>query len=255
MANQERQPRMFGIVLIGGIGGLLPTLVKLGTVYTQAPNTPPPAPGLYIGLAIFFGLGALFAGISKEGNLMKVIAIGIAAPGVVTNFLAGSTQALNSATPQITAQVSDEADANAMVAGLLGASPAHAQVVPSKAMSRTLPMRQLNVTPRLTGNQSQYAVKPVTLQFLAYDGSVLTTTNVDPRLTTTVAVPQGAQVVRAITDGKSTDTALPKSAYSMVDLTLSVRISQGSDLVWALGGSRQSKVDSVAASIGSVRTQ
>ena len=231
MPNQESQPRMFGIVLIGGIGGLLPTL------------------------AIFFGLGALFAGISREGNLMKVIAIGIAAPGLVTNLLAGSAQASGGAPSQIAAQVSHETDINAMVAGLFGASPAQAQVVSNQVVDRVLPVRQLNVTPRLAGNQGQYVVKPVMLQFLASDGRVLTTTNVDPRFKATVAVPVGAQVVRTSTDGKYTDTPLPKAAYSMVDLNLSVRISKGSDLVWALGGSRQSKVDSVAASIGSVRAQ
>jgi hypothetical protein len=50
-----------GVCTMAGVGGIVPTLAKLGNTYVTDPRTPLPEFGLYVGLAIFFFLGVVLA--------------------------------------------------------------------------------------------------------------------------------------------------------------------------------------------------
>lgn len=241
--------QILGIFLAGGVGGLMPTLVKMAPVYSQIDSPPLPAAGFYLGLGIFFVIGAIVAVASKERDFGKAILLGIAAPGIVTNFLAGKAEGTQNATPVAAREV----DANQIFSAMLGAGPAHAQTTSSAHSTTLTAAPQLKVVPHVSG--SRVSLRPLKLEFISADGAVLATRNVDARYETVVDVPFGASLVRTSSDGKSTDAQLPARPYSDADLTLGVSVAKGNDLMWAFGAPRKAKVESLFAKLGNVRNR
>jgi hypothetical protein len=83
-----------GPVLLGGFGGALPAALKIGTSIVTDPDQPLPNPHIILGMAIFFVIG-IFANIAfnKERDFRSAVIIGIAAPGLITNIIAGAKDA------------------------------------------------------------------------------------------------------------------------------------------------------------------
>jgi hypothetical protein len=76
--------------LLAGLGGLLPTLSKIGASFAAQPDQPLPHWHILIPLAIFFILGfVLNFPFNREMDITKAVIIGIAAPGLITNIIAG----------------------------------------------------------------------------------------------------------------------------------------------------------------------
>ena len=95
-APAEKQPlKPITIFLFGAFGGCCPTIAKLASFYTTNPAGGLPQLGTYIGLALFGILGAIIAVGFGAKELKAAIVAGIAAPGLVTNIVAGSTAAAN----------------------------------------------------------------------------------------------------------------------------------------------------------------
>lgn len=241
--------QMLGIFIAGGIGGLMPTLVKMAPVYIQDDGTPLPAAGFYLGLSIFFVIGAIVALASKETDFGKAILLGIAAPGIVTNFLAGKAEGAQIAQPV----AAHDIDANQIFSALMGTGPALAQSTTTIAPTPSANSPQLKVVPHVTG--SKVKLKPLKLQFFSADGAVLLTRDVDARHETTLEVPIGASLVRTTSDGKSTDARLPANQYSDADLNLDLQVAKGNDLMWAFGAPRKAKVESLFSKLGNVRDE
>jgi hypothetical protein len=79
-------------ILIGGaLGGVLPTLAKLASTYVTVPETPLPAIGMLLGLIIFAVIGAAIAFGTGQAEVRQALIAGIAAPGIITNLVAGAT--------------------------------------------------------------------------------------------------------------------------------------------------------------------
>jgi hypothetical protein len=240
-----------GVLACGGLGGLLPTLTKLAPIYIEVQAPPLPAPGFYLGLAIFFLVGAIVAGAYRERDCAKALLLGVAAPGLITNYLAG--QSTIPALPATTTSAPAK-DANQVIGALLGAAPAYAQRSSSTAAQASAPDASvITVVPRLVNGRTPYSIKPVQLQFVDKDGSVLQTTFLSPRVATTLSVPQGSKAIRALADDRQTSANLPAGDFSMADLDLAMYVSKGNDLVWALGGTRAARVDALTASVTNVR--
>ena len=96
-------------------------------------------------------------------------------------------------------------------------------------------------------------MKPLKVQFISADGSVLSTRDIDARLESTLDVPFGASLVRTMSDGKSTDSRLPTRTYSDAELNLSVKVAKGNDLMWAFGTPRKASVESLLSRLGNVQ--
>ncbi len=257
----ERAPKgareALGVMFAAGVGGVLPTVAKTASTYVTDQGADLPKIGLYLAIGLFFVLGAAVAFMLRERDARKAMVLGIAAPGIVTNILAGATQADLARNGAPLAQVPTVAT-NADWGRLLGVSSAHAadltpihlaQLAAATARSRS----QLTVVPAINGASVKYARTPVTLEFLSERGVVVATRTVDPRVTTNVSVPVGADTVRATSDGQSEETKLPRGAYTNADLHLKIDLDPGNDFLWALGGSRRARVANIGVSIGNVR--
>lgn len=88
-------------IVLGCLGGILPTLCKLATIYATKPETPMPQPGLYFGLGLFFMIGAVLAlafaddiaDITDIKDIRQAVFVGIAAPAIIANIIAGASEA------------------------------------------------------------------------------------------------------------------------------------------------------------------
>lgn len=76
-------------ILVGGVGGMMPTLCRLGATYVTNPSEPLPKIGLLFGLSIFFIISSFLVLCFSESDLKKAICLGIAAPGIITNICNG----------------------------------------------------------------------------------------------------------------------------------------------------------------------
>ena len=85
--------------LLAGVGGLLPTLSKLAASFAAQPDQPLPGWHFLIALGIFFILGGVLnVPFNRENDLAKALTLGIAAPALITNILAGAANAPNQPT-------------------------------------------------------------------------------------------------------------------------------------------------------------
>jgi hypothetical protein len=79
---------------IAGLGGLFPTLSRLATSLAVQPEQPLPHWHIIIALALFFVISAVLnIAFNKENDVAKAIAIGISAPALISNILAGASNA------------------------------------------------------------------------------------------------------------------------------------------------------------------
>lgn len=81
--------------IVAGTGGMLPTLSRLAATYVDNPHTPGPAYGIYLGLGIFFIIGAILAFAFGEKSLRQALIIGISAPALINSIASGLKDADN----------------------------------------------------------------------------------------------------------------------------------------------------------------
>jgi len=79
---------------------MLPTLSKLAAALVAAPSAPIPARGFYLGLAIFFLIGATTAYALAERVVKEAFFAGIAAPAIIASIISGATGAQLQGPPQ-----------------------------------------------------------------------------------------------------------------------------------------------------------
>ncbi|TXH35608.1 MAG: hypothetical protein E6Q98_15040 [Rhodospirillaceae bacterium] len=76
--------------VMAGLGGLLPSACKIAVALTTDPSQPLPHPHIFIGLGVFFLISlVLNVGINRDHHLDRAVMIGICAPGIITNAVAG----------------------------------------------------------------------------------------------------------------------------------------------------------------------
>ncbi|WP_421905920.1 hypothetical protein [Mameliella sp.] len=221
--------RWYEAMFLGGLGGICPTLAKLGGVYSANHSAPPPEAGVFIALAIFAALGGIVALAFGRENLRAAIAAGIAAPAIVTNVLSGF-QEIDQTTPQ---------QSNQTAVITFFATPAFADTVPATV---TYGSDIVTITPELIGGLPKSGTLPY--QWMK-DGQPIASASGDlpVRGDQVLRIPVGATGLEI--DGR----AVPLSAITNGDNAISLRIQtaptiQG-DLIWALGGARTYKIDDV----------
>jgi hypothetical protein len=75
-------PAHLGIALAAGVGGVAPSLIHLAQGFIR-PMPDVPGPFYFVGVAIFFALGALVAFVFAETNARKAFFLGIGLPALV----------------------------------------------------------------------------------------------------------------------------------------------------------------------------
>jgi len=81
------------VALFAGIGGMLPTLSRVGATFLNNPASPLPQYGICLGLLIFFVIGAVLAVAFGERSLRQALVIGISAPAIITSISTGVSEA------------------------------------------------------------------------------------------------------------------------------------------------------------------
>ena len=225
------------ILAFGAFGGCCPTIAKLASFYTTNPAGGLPQLGTYIGLGLFALLGSFIAVGFGAKELKAAIVAGIAAPGLVTNIVAGSTAA-NAAKGQ----------QQAALHGLF-ISVAHAQDTGETFVVEPLPAyrggRLMTINATFDGplpTDGQIAFRFVDAAGIALAGGGVIAPGEDDMV---VAVPDGAV---SITIGPDT-TALPTGG-DRLDVTIMTAPSLGGDLLWALGATRAYSVSDVSVTYG-----
>lgn len=87
---------------------MLPTLSRLAATYVDNPYTPEPAYGIYLGLAIFFVIGAILAFAFGEKSLRQALIIGISAPALINSVASGLKDADNAPRPMTVSPAGEE---------------------------------------------------------------------------------------------------------------------------------------------------
>lgn len=238
-ATAEKKPlRPMMIFLFGAFGGCCPTIAKLASFYSTNPAGGLPQLGTYIGLVLFGVLGAIIAVGFGAKELKAAIVAGIAAPGLVTNIVAGSSAA----------DKATQGQQQAMMHSIF-ISSAYAQVAEETFTVEPLPgyrgLRVLTLNPTFDGPEPTDG--QVEYRFLDESGTALRGGGViiPDEQGLVVPVPDGAV---SIAIGPSV-TPLPENS-DILDFTIQTAPSLGGDLLWALGATRSYTVQSIDVTAG-----
>jgi hypothetical protein len=235
-------------LILAAMGGLLPTAARLATTYTTAPGTPLPESGLYIGLAIFAVIGAVLAYALSESNARQALVLGIAAPGVITNILAGAQDIrVAQSSPAsivgflLTSAHAQDATGVEASSSAPAANPSVALTLPALAA----PRRSLVLSQTLlNGDRWSAARLNADIDFLTKEKTQVGTSVLVPAgQPARLLVPAGATTAR-VTVGNRTQE-IPLNDSGMTGAHLSVTLSGKNDLLWALGANRKPIVSTV----------
>jgi hypothetical protein len=216
-----------GMFAYGMLGGMMPPLSKLGATFVANPETPLPALGFLLGLAIFAFLGGMVALMNTAPEHRQAIFAGIAAPAIIAGVLAGKSEADNAVRGN-TAFLSFIQSAYAQSGATTATGAVSRVVVIKPEVSGGMPSSvSIPITARVSKGSATETV-PV--------GSI---TSVDGP--TAIAVPPGTGEI--LVSGKA--VAVPSTGPTQIDLSVTTRPTFGGDLLWALGAARTYKVDGV----------
>lgn len=223
-------------IIFGALGGISPTIARLAATYSTNPEGPPPELGFWIGVACFAILGAIIAmGIGSK-EVKAAIFAGIAAPGIVTNVVAGHTAGQQPVEVIQQSLLEDRA-----VPFMFGISTAHAQLRPVvDGSAASLQRRPIAITPQITGGVPKGAVD-VFANMPSDGGDVAVRVG-------TIYLNLGTQNLEVPTKATSltlADQTVPISGQFAVDIAIQTAPGFGSDLIWALGGERQFNVQKI----------
>lgn len=225
---------MLQVLFGGGLGGILPTISKLAATYVGAPKTPWPEYGLLFGLALFAVIGAAIAYATVSSGFHQALVAGIAAPGIITNLVAG-------------------ADASKVATGPMAQDKAAFEFISSAHAQTSLPnvtlppnLKAITIAPRVQGGLPEKPNIPITAAVPGFGDAVnqvpVGTIN-SLSSNTTITVPSNAE---QITIG---DATVPVPPDNKIDLEVATKPTGGSDFFWALGGKRSYSVQSVVPKV------
>jgi hypothetical protein len=80
-------------LIMGGLGGTLPTLTRILSFYISNPSADLPVAGFYVGLLLFFIIGMTISFAMAEHNPKQALFVGMAAPTLITNASQGLDEA------------------------------------------------------------------------------------------------------------------------------------------------------------------
>jgi len=224
-------------ILVGGaIGGVLPTLAKLASTYVATPSTPPPQLGLLIGLALFGIIGAAIAVATKQTDIQQALIAGIAAPGIITNLLAGAAQSGPQSAPPTPA-------VHGSILDFVGTAFAQGSVTADTIAG----VRQITIDPKVAGGLPNTANIAVTGKVTGQDNkksSIKLGTINSLSEPTTITVPSSIDQIQI------GGTTVPLSGpHTTIQLDVATKPTSGSDFFWALGAPRTYQIDAVSPKV------
>ena len=242
-------------LILAGIGGMIPTISRLASTYVTDPTTPMPEPGLYFGLFLFFIIGSVLAIAFSETNLRQAFIIGVCAPGIITNIVAGVNDAKS------TRQT-------AVLYKLPSISSAYAQTEPSVLPSLTgsenesntasiqIPLeKKILINSELVG-ASSWDMENISIYVIAIgkDGSKKSIAKFPAyQRNIEFTIPEQSSAIRVSAAGIFSQIQLPEKDYSKAVIDTRIRVEGKHDFLWALGAKRKPRVVSVQSHIGEVK--
>ena len=243
---------------VAAIGGLLPTTARLATVYTITPSTPLPEIGMYFGLLLFAAIGAAQAFGLAENNLKQALLIGVCAPGIITNMVAGAQEAklrpgasalsyLEFIIPSSHAQTPVQASGAATPKS---DSSLKGSATPKPAVE--LPSYQITIDPTL--NTTDEWTKEVTWGRLIFVNKENISVNEFPFAMNGKAgytIPLSATAAYVYIGNKVTKLGVPQGSNAVLDIRATS--ANKNDFLWALGARRQPVITEFSANIQSIK--
>ncbi|KZN30043.1 hypothetical protein N480_03605 [Pseudoalteromonas luteoviolacea S2607] len=231
-------------LLLAGVGGMIPTMSRLASTYVTDPMTPLPEPGLFFGLGLFFVIGVILAYAFSETNVRQAFIIGVCAPGIITNIVAGV----------------QEANTNvSWFNGVPFISSAYAQDL--KAPRETEFLEQEPVEPLLrlknkvvSGSEWDAKTTSYSVTAILADGSTKSIGRFPAKsLTQELLLPISADKL-LISAGRISQTIpLPTEPFSSIELKSDLVYSnKKNDFLWALGAKRETQLSSFHVNIHNV---
>ena len=243
---------------IAAIGGLLPTAARLATVYTLNPSTPMPETGLYFGLLLFAAIGAALAFGLADNNLKQALLIGVCAPGIITNMVAGAQEAKLRPGASVLSYI------ELMIPSSHAQSPAQASSAPTSKSESSLKgnvksqhtidssIYQIIIDPTL--NTTDEWTKGVTsgrLIFVNKENISVTDYPFTMNRKTEYTIPSGATAAYLYLGNKTTKLSIPQNSNAVLDIRATS--AQKNDFLWALGARRQPVITEFSANMQSVK--
>jgi CheY-like chemotaxis protein len=249
---------MWQTALLAGFGGTLPSLSRIATSFAAQPDQPWPHLGILVALGIFFLLGSVLnLAFNKDEDLSRALIIGISAPGIITNIIAGaanapSGQKLNELTPPPALTSKPSSGASGMLFGTSAfAQPNPSSVNQSDAQSLDrLNFKEVIILFNFVGPYAYQGYTDLRLQITLSDkdGNNLLSSEIFPRQPPIILrVPQSATSL-SISSPSSASGAVnfPPDAKSIaVRADIFVNTSGFGDFGWALGTRREGEVNGI----------
>lgn len=242
-------------ILIAGMGGMMPTLCKLATVFASNTETLAPKPGVYVALLLFFIIGSILALAFSECDTKRAFTIGIAAPGLITNIMAGVKD------PSII-KGADLFSVNKAYSEQIQPNTPNAQPNDTNELNMQTSL-DLYVYTLLGDTNSAIDVSGITFMIMAVSSnqeklvgifsagkssSKNSSNNVNKNI---VNIPKGSSAIKIYANDKVVFVPLPKEKFRAANLIVKFNVSPANDLLWALGTQRHYLID-VSATINNM---
>jgi hypothetical protein len=234
---------MWQVLIAGALGGILPTTAKLATTYVGVPATPLPEIGLLLGLALFAVIGAAIAFATSSTDFRQALLAGIAAPGIITNLVAG-------ADAQQHAGLDSPDFSVARMLSFVPAARAQDGRVPGQPAASGV--KSITIDPKVTGGLPASTNIPVTAEIAggANSGTRRVQIGTITSLTNATKLTVPADTTHVMIGGTSVPLA---STDNTVTLSVSTKSTLQSDFLWALGGQRSYSIEQIVPKVDTAR--
>jgi hypothetical protein len=240
-------------LILAGVGGVIPTISRLASTYVSDPSTPMPEPGLYFGLLLFFVIGAVLAFAFSETNMRRAFILGVCAPGIITNIVAGVNDAKSSSQISfldITPSFVSSAYAQDSVSIPSGVGVDTVETIPGTASFT----KKIVVNINLSGGGA-WDMKNISIMVIAIDkdGSKKNIAGFPAyQRSLEVGIPDSTTAVHIRAAGFTNQINLPNENFTKAEINTQVRVEGKHDFLWALGAKRRPRVVSFHSSLGKV---
>jgi len=234
-------------LVIAGVGGIIPTVSRLASAYVSDPSTPMPQAGMAIGLLLFFIIGAILAYAFSENSIKQAFILGICAPGIITNIVAGVNDSS-------TSQQSTSALLDFHIISTAYADPQPTgNITPPPATSTSSPVLKINTSVTGGGKWERSKTK-ITVSFIKANGSSVTAASFSSAQSSiSVSAPPGAVAVRIQAGSKALTRNLPTGSYTSAVIDTNISVKGTNDFMWALGAKREPSVEAIQVNIHNIQ--
>ena len=231
-------------IFLAGVGGTLPTVSRLASTYVTDPSTPMPELGLLFGLGLFFIIGSVLTYAFSESNIRQAFIIGVCAPGIITNIVAG----VQDARIKEVSNVSYSFFPNVYAQEAIASSPfiSYQYVDPILILSNRV----------VTGSDWDERRTPYMVAAILDNGSFVPLGSFpSASFSQELRIPQGSKGLELRVGNYSYLVDLPEKPYSSIRVTSSIVYTGGkNDFVWAMGGKRESIIRSFSAEVSEINS-